>query len=256
MLLDENAISNVVLGELEQTYIFKRKDPIPYWFDAVVSQNADSRSVFYTAIQEDAKTEIQSIVKNLGANLISLECSLFADLRGLLKTGIANEQMNSESYPWSLMVVNNSGFKMFGMQSKKILEYYEEPLAMKSYEGEELYTTIDNAAQIALMSSPSNAIVILSQTDLVSAEILAKHLQFNGKIITIDDNKFKKEPLMDFTLDIMPENQSKISLTIIGSCAEEGLIPIYVNFLRFGEEDKVVDELLEIPLGNGKTIIL
>ena len=37
LLLDDNAITNIVVGELELTYIFKRKDPIPYWFDALAS---------------------------------------------------------------------------------------------------------------------------------------------------------------------------------------------------------------------------
>ena len=51
------------------------------------------------------------------------------------------------------------------MQGKRILEYFEEPLPLKSYEGEEIYSEIENAVQIALMSTPSTSLVIVSETD-------------------------------------------------------------------------------------------
>lgn len=188
LLLDDNAITNIVIGELEQSFIFKRKEPLPFWFDALASSNSDSRNVFYTAIQADAVNKIREILTAMGATLISVECSLFAALKGLNVTGIAAEQMQ-EGHSWSLMIINNSGFQMLGMQGKRILEYYEEPLPLKSYEGEEIYSAIENAAQIALMSTPSSSLIILSETDLVSAEILAGRLQFGGQTLFVEDNQ-------------------------------------------------------------------
>ena len=130
LLLDDSAITNIVIGELEQTFIFKRKEPLPRWFDALASTNSDSRSVFYTAVQVDAVSKIKEILASMGATLASVECSLFADLKALARTGIAAEQMQ-EGHSWSLMIVNNSGFQMLGLQGKRILEFYEEPLPLK-----------------------------------------------------------------------------------------------------------------------------
>ena len=152
----------------------------------------------------------------MGAILGSVECSLFADLKDLARTGIAADQMQ-EGHSWSLMIVNNSGFQMLGLQGKRILEFYEEPLPLKSYEGEEIYSAIENAAQIALMSTPSSSLLIISETDLVSAEILAGRLQFGGQTIAIEDNQFRKEPLMEMSLNIFAEDQIKVSLHIIGA---------------------------------------
>lgn len=166
----------------------------------------------------------------MGANLAGVECSLFADLKGLLATGIAAEQMQ-DSNSWSLMIVNNSGFQMLGLQGKRILEYYEEPLPIKSYEGEEIYSAIENAAQIALMSTPSSSLVVLSETDLVSAEILAGRLQFGGSTIYVEDNQFRKEPLMDMSLNILSEDQLKVSLHAIGHMAPPGAMPVDVDFI-------------------------
>lgn len=254
LLLDDSAITNVVIGELEQTYVFKRKDPIPFWFDASASTNSDLRSVFYTAMQADVVENIKDILTTMGANLVSVGCSLFADLKGLYATGIASELMNNDGQSWSLMIVNNSGFQMLGLQDKRIIEYYEEPIPIKSYDGDEIYSAIENAAQIALMSSPSSALVIISETDLVSAEILSQKLQFSGTIIPVEENQFKKEPLMDMSLNIVPEDQIKVSLHLIGTTVPEGLLQTEINFLNAAGQKVSKNNVIEIPIGNDKTL--
>ena len=256
LLLDDSAITNIVIGDLENTYIFKRKDPIPFWFDALASTNSDSRSVFYTAIQADVVDTVKGIFTEMGSSLVSVSCSLFADLKALYATGYATEQMNDDGNSWSLMIVNNSGYQMLGMQGKRILEYFEEPLPLKSYEGEEIYSEIENAVQIALMSTPSTSLVIVSETDLVSAEVLSKKLQFGGTVIPVEDNQFRKEPLMEMSLNIIPEDQIKVSLHSIGECAPSEAFPISVDFLAAGGQKAAKVEVLEIPLGNGKVLSL
>ena len=251
LLLDDNAITNIVIGELEQTYVFKRKEPMPFWFDALASSNSDSRNVFYSAVQKEAIDQINEILTSMGATLVSVECSLFADLKALGVTGITTGQMQ-ENQSWSLMIINNSGFQMLGLQGKRILEYYEEPLPLKSYEGEEIYSAIENAAQIALMSTPSSSLVVLSETDLVSAQILAGRLQFGGQTIFVEDNQFRKEPLMEMSLNILHEDQIKVSLHAIGCITPAGLMPVDVNFLAVGGKAKVQVATIEIPLGGGQ----
>ncbi|MDE6138220.1 MAG: PilN domain-containing protein, partial [Candidatus Gastranaerophilales bacterium] len=247
LLLDDNAITNIVIGELEQSFIFKRKEPMPFWFDALASSNSDSRNVFYTAIQAEAVNKIKEILTAMGATLVSVECSLFAALKGLNVTGIAAEQMQND-HSWSLMIINNSGFQMLGMQGKRILEYYEEPLPLKSYEGEEIYSAIENAAQIALMSTPSSSLVVLSETDLVSAEILAGRLQFGGQTLFVEDNEFRKEPLMEMSLNVLSDDQIKVSLHSIGAITPAGMMPVDVNFIA--EKGKAKVEVAVINIGS------
>lgn len=236
LLLDDNAITNIVTGELEQSYIFKRKTPVPYWFDAQISTNSDSRNVFYTAVQQEVVTEISEILTSIGAVLVSVGCSMFADLKGLYVTGLARGQMEDEGCSWSLMIINNSGFQLLSLQGKRLLEYYEEPMPLKSFEGEEAYTEIENAAQIALMNSPSTSFVIVSETNLVSAELLKERLQFGGQSVAIEDNQNRKEPLADFGLNVLPDDQVKVSLSAYGSTAPSGLINQDVNFLGATEK--------------------
>lgn len=259
LLLDENAIGNIVLGELEQTYIFKRKDPLPFWFDNLVSHNSDSRSIFYTAVQSEAIETIRSILAEMGAALVSVECSLFATLKGLYLTGIAREQMATDS-AWSLMIINNSGFQILDMQSNRILGYYEEPLPLKTYEGDEIYGAIENAAQIAFMSTASSSLVVVSETDLVSAQVLSEKLQFAGQIINVEDNKFRMEPLMDLPLNILAEDQIKVSLHALGhQCNAAGILPVDVNFIAGNGSSPAQAAFIETPFGKltpGKAIAI
>ncbi len=251
LLLDDNGVTNVVLGELEQTYIFKRKDPRPNWFEALASTSSDSRSVFYTALQEDVIEKITTIVEDTGATLVSIGNEIIADLKGLYATGIASEQMNDENSLWSLMIVNNSGFQLIGLKGKQMVEYYEEPLPIKSYEGEEIYSAIENAAQIALMNTTSSSIVVISQTNLVSAELLSRDLQFTGEKTYVEDNKYRKSPLVHMSLNVVPEDQIKVSLHTLGAIASDSVLPMVVDFLATSKKN-VIDNIIEIPIGNDK----
>lgn len=252
---DEENIKNIVFSELDQTYIFKRTDPVPCWFDAPISLNTDTKSIFYTAIQSEVMETLRNMFKEMGANLIEITCSLVSDLKGLATCGFVDQEINSDVAIWSLMIVNNSGFQLFGFQGKKLQDFYEEPLPIKSFEGDEIYSAIDNAAQIALMSSSAQSLVILSETDLVSARELSKRIQFAGKVTVIEDNKFRKKTLSDITRALIPELQSEVSLHMLGMFPDPSVFPLAINFLT-SIEGYARNDILEIPISTDKTIIL
>lgn len=252
---DEESIKNIVFSELDQTYIFKRTDPVPYWFDAPLSLNNDTKSIFYTAIQSEVMETLRNMFKEMGANLIEITCSLTSDLKGMVSCGFADTEMNSDVALWSLMIVNNSGFQLFGFQGKKLQDFYEEPLPVKSFEGDEIYSAIDNAAQIALMSSSAQSLVIVSETDLVSARELSKRLQFGGAVTVIEDNKFRKKPLSDITRALIPEQQTEVSLHLLGMFPDPGIFPLSINFLTC-IEGYARNDIIEIPITADKTIVL
>ena len=252
---DEESIKNIVFSELDQTYIFKRTDPVPYWFDAPLSLNSDTKSVFYTAIQSEVMDTLRNMFKEMGANLIEITCSLVSDLKGLISCGFAESEMNSDVAVWSLMIVNNSGFQLFGFQGKKLQDFYEEPIPIKSFDGDEIYSAIDNAAQIALMSSSAQSLVIISETDLLSARELSKRIQFGGRVTVIEDNKFRKKPLSDITRALIPEQQTEVSLHLLGMFPDPAIFPLSVNFLTC-IEGYARNDILEIPISADKTIIL
>ncbi len=252
---DEESMKNIVLSELDQTYIFKRKDPVPFWFNAPAELETDTKSIFYTAIQADVMDTYREIFKEMGANLVEITCSLISDLKALATYGFAEEEMNNSEANWNLMIVNNSGFELFTLKGKKISQYYEEPLPVKSFEGEEIYSAINNAAQIALMSTLGESLVIISETDLVSAKELSKKLQFKGKVTIIEDNKFRKEPFSGITQALIPALQPEVSFHLLGMFPDSAIIPITINFL-FAIEGFARNDIWEIQISADKTIVL
>ena len=249
LMLDDNAITNVIIGELDNTYIFKQDEATPFWFDAVGNNDPNSRSIFYTALQTETIETVKDIFTKMGANLVSITCSLQSDLKGLYNAGIATDLMKDDNSYWSLMIINNSGFQIVEMQGRKLLKFYEEPLPLKSYEGEEVYGALESAIQIALMDSQSSALVCVSETDVVSAEILHRKIGFGGVSYFVEDNTLKKEPLMNLSLNIVPQDQLKVSLLALSAGAPEDLLPITINFLVASGYKVSKNDTIEIPFG-------
>lgn len=52
LILADDAISEALLSEVEQSYIFKRYDPVISWVDAGGTQAGDTRKLLYSAIQK------------------------------------------------------------------------------------------------------------------------------------------------------------------------------------------------------------
>ena len=215
LLLSDESITEAVISEVEQSYIFKRCEPVVSWFDGHSNSASDSRTIFYSALQKNAIDKIKEILGELGANLGGVEISLISNLRALLFSGLTETQME-EGTPWNLMIVNSNGYSIVSLLGKEIIDYYEEPLALKTYELDEIYEVINTSAQIALMNFPSNYLYVVSETDLVSAEHLSTKMPFEGKIDFLENNSFRKREVLSVSLNILPDQVMKISLESVG----------------------------------------
>ena len=252
LMHDQEAIQNIIIGELEQTYIFKKKEPVPYWFDGI-SESSEFRKIFYTAIQAEAVDAIRGVLKEIGATLSSIDCTIFAYLRSLYATGKISTQIEANAYSWNLMTISENGFKLYGMQNDKMTEYYEEPIILTEVGdlGDDVYAQVANAAQIALLSSPANSLVIISETDYISAERLSKQLQFSGEIVVLEENKFRQEPVSEICYTLPEEQQLNVSMYVLGLFAGVGMFPWGANFITEDEEDVIL-----IPLTSDITLKL
>ena len=215
LLLSDESITEAVISEVEQSYIFKRCEPVVSWFEGHSNSASDSRTIFYSALQKNAIDKIKEILGELGANLGGVEISLISNLRALLFSGLTETQME-EGTPWNLMIVNSNGYSIVSLLGKEIIDYYEEPLALKTYELDEIYEVINTSAQIALMNFPSNYLYVVSETDLVSAEHLSTKMPFEGKIDFLENNSFRKREVLSVSLNILPDQVMKISLESVG----------------------------------------
>lgn len=253
LILGDDAITEALTSEIEQSYIFKRYEPVVSWVDSNSNQSGDTRKLFYSAIQKNVLEDIKNALLELGANLYDINISLISVLKALVFSGIIEEQ-TKEGISWNLMMINQTGYSICSMLGKTIVDYYEEPLAIKSFEGDEIYNAINASAQIALMSYPANYLTIVSETNLVSAEILASRIQVDGVVNFIENNQFKKNDILPVSLEILEETARNISLESIGIAVGNHVnLPIKFNFLRSSSADVVSDnpdEPVHVVLGS------
>lgn len=215
LLLNDEAINEAVISEIEQSYIFKRCEPVVSWFEGMSNSTSDTRTIFYSALQKQALDKIKEILTELGCTLIGVEVSLISSLRALLFSGLTETQME-DGTAWNLMIVNSTGYSLISLSGKNIIDYYEEPLALKTYELDEIYDVINGSAQIALMNFPTNYLYVVSETDLISAEHLVSKMQIEGKIDFLENNSFRKREILPVSLNILPDQIMKISLESVG----------------------------------------
>lgn len=244
LMLGDDAISTALTSEVEQSYIFKRYDPLISWTDSTNVKSGDTRKLYYTAIQKNVVENIKTTLADLGYNLVGLEMSLTSILKALAFSGITEEQMQ-DGVSWNLMLVSSNGYSVCSMLGKSIIDYYEEPLAIKSFEDDEIYNAISSSAQITFMSYPANYLVVVSETDMVSAELLSKRLPVEANISFIENNSFKKQDVLPVSLDVLEDVAHKISLEAIGIAVGNAVnMPEKFNFFA-NSSDVVTDDLNE-----------
>ncbi len=249
LMLGDDAITGSVTSEVEQSYIFKRHDPIVQWWDSNAGTQ-DSRKLFYSAVQKLVVDNITAALTELGANLVGLEMSLLSTLRALDYLELASNQMQ-EGVTWNMLTVNANGYTLVSMVGKRIVDYYEEAIAIKSYDGDEIYNVISASAQITLMSYPVNYLLVISETNQVSAEILAINLHIDCPVEFIENNKFKSKSFLPVDLEVLPDYEIQVSLSAIGvAIAKTSDYPIQCNFLGTSTgETIVVDQVARITIG-------
>lgn len=248
LMLGDEAITGAVTSEVEQSYVFKRHDPIVQWWDSNTG-TGETRKLFYTAVQQLVVEQIANTLTELGAFLVGVEMSLLSTLRALDYTGLTADEMK-QGVTWNILSVGSNGYSLVSMVGKNIVDYYEEPIAIKSYEGDEIYNVITSSAQITLMSYPANYLVILSDTNSVSAEVLAKNLNVDCSVEYIENNNFKRKEFLPVSLDVLPDNILKISLQAIGAAISRfSDYPISCNFLASTGEGVAAEETVTITIG-------
>lgn len=234
LLLGDDAVQEALTSEVEQSYIFKRFEPVVSWCDSNNIQSGDSRKLFYSAVQKNVIEDIKNALNELGITLAGVEISLTSVLKALAFAGLAQDQMK-DNVSWNLMLVTPSGYSICSMIGKSIVDYYDEPLAIKSFEGDEIYNAINASAQITLMSYPASYLYIISETDMVSAELLSKRLQTESVINYLENNSFKKQDVIPVSLEVLEDVAHKISLEAIGvATGNVTSLPVKFNFMVSG----------------------
>lgn len=243
LILGDDAINEVLISEVEQTYTFKRHDPLVAWMDANSKPGGENRRVFYSALQRDVVDNIKTALAEIGATLVGVKTSLSSAINALYFSGLVEDQMQENSQ-WNLLLVGTNGYSICSMQGSRIIDYFEEPLALKSFDSDELYNAITSSIQLALMNYPANFTYIISNTDLVSAQILSSRISGEGGVVGfLENNIYRKDEFIATSLEILPDLASNITLEALGVAVSlMPNLPMQMNFMDNYSGGGVVDD--------------
>ena len=222
LIIGDEAISNAILSKAEDSYIFKRVEPISAWTDIVTNSQTDKRVIAYTSFQETAITQIRDIFSELGAELVGIESAYSATIRGLFFTDTIDIE-EDENVNWNLLLVNSNSYALFSMQGTKLIDYTEVPLAIKSFSTEEAYQAISTSVSQILPNFPAKKLIIVSQSDEICAEVLRTQVTFDDEIIVHDSNKYAKAAPITTDSSIMETEAAAMTYAVIGALATDHL---------------------------------
>ena len=223
-------IKTAILSKAEEFYIFKREEPLSGWCEVGISENTSQKKIVYSSFQKSAVEELKEIISDIGLQLVGIETSYSATLRGLYLTGQIDDVI-LEKAPWTTMIVGTNSYTLLQMEGNNLIDYSEVPLAIKSFSTEEAYQAIVSSSAQLLNNHDSNKLFIISQTDDICAEVLKRQMQYDREIYAIDSNKFSKKTLLEVVSTIDYSQVNSMTLSVLGAAHLKSNFGVILNVL-------------------------
>ena len=152
-MIPDDQLTTSIASEVDNIYLFKRNEPVISC--NIISTNAetDKKYIAYAAIQENTIQNIKNIFEDLSVDLVAIENVNSSIIKGLLYSNVIEKEISSYGNT-NVLLLNTNSMSILSFQDRKIVDYYEEPLATKSYSEEEVYNVIANSAMVALENYP------------------------------------------------------------------------------------------------------
>lgn len=184
-------IKTAILSKAEEFYVFKREEPISGYSEVINPDGDSQKRIVYSSFQKAAASQIKDAFSDIGLQLVGIESSYSATLRGLYLTGLIKDVVEEQT-PWTAMIVNTNSYTLLNMDGKNLIECSEVPLAIKSFSTEEAYQAIISSASQLLNNYASQKLYIISQTEEISAKVLKSAMEFDRTTIAINTNRFSE----------------------------------------------------------------
>ncbi len=214
--LDDESVSGALVSKAEETYLFKKNSPVVSWVEVKENNSTEKRYIMYSAMQEGVVDTIKDVFNQLGATLVAIENTYSSLMKTLEYTELTRDFAKTPG-SWNILLISQNSYAVFSMIDHHVIEYYEDPLAIKSFSSDEVYVAISQAAAAVLDKYPSNKLLIISESNDVSAEILAIQMKQPGDVIFLECNQYAKTPLMDVDLNVLPNYIKAITPEAIGA---------------------------------------
>ena len=236
---EPNSISSILATYAQDSYLFKRHEPI-IAYQTYTSSNKDNIPVVYSAIQENVATQLKDVLVNdVGVENFSINNPYASIINALDYCGQIEKQVNSNEV-WNFVQITNNGFTLFSMMGTKIIEINDMPLPLKTFAPEEIYESMALSLQNNLSIYPASSLYVLSRTDLLSAQILLQSMELRGDVAFLENNKFITEPFIEIDPNVDSDLAKIISVEVIGSAISTSTSPLNLCYMTNKDEEEEI----------------
>lgn len=229
--LNINQVQSLIETEIEDENVFT-DDNFNISASTMPVSTIQFNKIAYVVAQKSMLIEIAIQIKELGYSLKNIDVSTNSILNSLIFNGRVDISQDSM---WTLVIVDSNRLNIVAMQGKVYMDCYSMPLGIGEVLGEkENYETVLSAIAPILNRIPSQYLYIVSKTNLISAQELSKHVNYNSTILYQEASNLATEPFIDVDEDIPLKN---VSLDVIGAAIKKTFEKVSVaNFNLFNKE--------------------
>ncbi len=221
-------------SEIEDLYIFKRNEPIISYSILDGDAGRSQKNIVYSAIQTKIVVKLIEIFDNMEAELVRIDTSYSSMLKAIQFCDRFNKYVQKEEKTAILLITPNSCCSFY-LNEATIVDCIEEPLAVKSFSTEEVYSTISKIAANTISKNNPQSLLIISETDEVNSELLAQRLEFSGEVDCINKSINTNEQFIEVSgvgSDIDANMISYMTIEAVGAAASDyDEYPLNINFL-------------------------
>ena len=229
--INNTEIKTALTSKAEEFYLFKKEgEPATGWCSVANINDPTQKRFAYTSFQKSVVDSIKDIFNDFDIQLVGIETSYSATIRGLYSVGLLDDVINGHD-SWTAMLVNTNSFTLMYFDGNNLLDYKDTPIAIKSFSTEEAYSVIASNASQLLDNFHSSKLYIISQTDDICAEVLKGQMLFDKEIQTIDSNKYSKKPVIEIENADDFKTANSMTLGVIGASNIQADFSLLMNVM-------------------------
>lgn len=222
-----------IRDEIEELYIFKRNEPT-ISYSVLDSAGRGQKNVVFGAVQTTTVGKIIEIFESLDAELVRIDTSYSSMLKAIQFCD-KFKQYTQRGEKTSILLVTPNSCCSFYLNGPSLVDCMEEPLAVKSFSAEEVYSAISKIATNAISKNSPESLLIISETDEVNAELLAQRIGFQGNIDCLNKSLNQNDEFIEVSgvgSNIDSNMISYMTIEAVGAaCADYDEYPLNLNFL-------------------------
>ncbi len=233
-------------GEIEDLYIFKRNEPAISYSILSSSAGRSTQNIVYSAMQTKVIARLIEIFDAMQVDLVRIDNSYSSLLKAIQFCDRFNKYVQKEERTAILLVTPNSCCTFY-MNGNNIVDCFEEPIAVKSFSTEEVYSTISKIASNTISKNNPRTLLIISETDEVNSELLASRLDFKGEVDCINKSITTNEQFIEIGgvgAEVDANMISYMTIEAVGAAvADYDDYPLNINFLP---AERINPNLIEV----------